>query len=134
MSEKIESKFKCYKHLNVMLSTSPVYDHSAISNSVSMVDLSILSSVKMAKDIGICSTDLQAHEGSPDWSFAEIDKSFEDNKTEDDLSSSPSHSPVLVATQTPVPILKALAHSTSSPAISDTSKLSNKCKLPFEYM
>ncbi|TFK38837.1 hypothetical protein BDQ12DRAFT_666064 [Crucibulum laeve] len=61
-------------------------------------------------------------------------KSFEDSKSEDDLPSSPSHALVPVATQTPVPILKALVHSTSSPAISDTPKLSDKNKHPFKYM
>ncbi|RXW13319.1 hypothetical protein EST38_g12534 [Candolleomyces aberdarensis] len=42
--DKIRKKFKCYKRLHELLTASPVYDSSAVANSMTHLNLSILTS------------------------------------------------------------------------------------------
>ena len=51
-TEQIESKFKWYKRLHALLSSSPVHNLSGLANSATPIDLDVLSRGRVADEEG----------------------------------------------------------------------------------
>jgi len=111
--EQITKKFKWYKCLHNLMSTSPIYDQSGLTNSTSLVNLDILiqgsnpeQQESIDDDVSFLSSiqfkhlankyfqdsDMyvaETHAASPPWDYDAIDKSIGNGSSHVNLPSSP---------------------------------------------
>jgi len=123
-------KFPWYKTMHALLHGSPVYDTSALANSATPLDTSVLTT---QKDV--------IRQSSPDWDHAALDASFVDvhNKSEsqpgldDDIYASSGSVMEMVAHTGPV-AASPISKSSSSSSLDPPSSMSRKRKDPFQQV